>query len=545
MHAMMSYVNKVAQYLQEHLDGEVTDQLDIRRYFSTDASILSMTPSVVVYPRHEDDIRKIARFSWQLAERNQSLPITVRGGGTDTSGAAIGSGVILATTRHLNQLIDLDTKQHQVTVQPGLTYASLQQILETHGFGLPIRPDSATAATIGGGIANNSIGSQSVKYGSTQDYVKSLRVVLANGEVIETGPLGKRELSHKLGLDSFEGQLYRNLDGLLEESAQVISQAQAKLKAQHNSVGYNLFDVKQNGIFDLTPLFVGAQGSLGIITEATLHLEAHNPNKALSLASLDSIESLRELLPKLLELNPSLLEMINREALQLVHQINPSYLKDFRNLSGSAVHLFIEFDNFKESDQERLIKQAKKLIEKNGGVFKSGNKEETLRQIHSLQHAVQILLSQPLGQKRTVPILDNISLPTDQLVDFIDLATNLYQSTELIPAMWGPIGSGVIRMQPYLNIGEIGDRQKLFKLSENLFNAVIQMGGSPAAGSGDGRVRTQHTRAMLGDDYFELMLKVKQLFDPRGCLNPGVKTLAADEMRSLIRSEYSGFNLLD
>src|SRR5689334_18617872 len=143
-------MSKVAQYLQEHMVGEVTDAMEVRRYFSTDASILSLTPSIVAYPANESDVRKAVRFSWQLAERGQQLPVTVRGGGTDTSGAALGNGLILVMTKYLDQLVELDAKKKIAVVQPGLSFDQLDRIIRTHGLNLPPHPASALA-TIGGG----------------------------------------------------------------------------------------------------------------------------------------------------------------------------------------------------------------------------------------------------------------------------------------------------------------------------------------------------------------------------------------------------------
>src|SRR5256885_535286 len=182
-------MSKIAHYLQEHLMGEVTDSLEVRRYFSTDASILQVMPSVVIYPANESDVRKVARFSWQLAQRGKILPITARGGGSDTSGAAIGSGIIMSFTAHMNRILTLDPKKEFITVEPGITFGSLQQTLYTHGLFLPPYPASSAYATIGGGIANNTIGEKSVKYGALGKYVEKLSVVLANGEIIETGTI--------------------------------------------------------------------------------------------------------------------------------------------------------------------------------------------------------------------------------------------------------------------------------------------------------------------------------------------------------------------
>src|SRR5688572_19305368 len=205
-------MSKVAHYLQEHLIGEVMTSADARRYFSTDSSILTLTPAVVVYPRNENDVRKIARFTWQLAERGRVIPMTARGAGTDQGGAALGSGIMIAFPAHMHRILELDDKSGVVVLEPGTNYGKLQQTLHTHDRFLPQFPASIEYSTIGGAVANNASGEKSVKYGSTRDYVKSLRVVLANGEVIETGRLSKREVSKKLGLATFEGEIYRAVD---------------------------------------------------------------------------------------------------------------------------------------------------------------------------------------------------------------------------------------------------------------------------------------------------------------------------------------------
>src|SRR5687768_1653320 len=135
-------MNKVASYLQGHISGEVSVSEQVREHFSTDASILTMKPSMVVYPRTTNDVRKVARFTWQLAERGHVMPITARGNGTDLTGAAIGRGVILSLPTHLNKILELDTKQRLVRVQPGVNFKSLQETLHTHGLFLPPAPES-------------------------------------------------------------------------------------------------------------------------------------------------------------------------------------------------------------------------------------------------------------------------------------------------------------------------------------------------------------------------------------------------------------------
>ncbi|MGH7238355.1 MAG: FAD-binding oxidoreductase, partial [Candidatus Saccharimonadales bacterium] len=252
-------MSKVAHYLQEHLMGEVMVSADARRYFATDGSIFSVLPALVVYPRNENDLRKTARFTWQLAERGRIIPMTARGSGTDQSGAALGSGLVLVFPAHLNRIIELDQKTGQVVVEPGINFGKLQQTLITHGRFLPPYPASLEYSTVGGAVANNAGGEKSFKYGDMRGFVASLKVVLANGELIETGRLSKRELGKKLGLASFEGEIYRALDTLIEEQQTAIGQLDSAVTK--NASGYDLTNIKTKDGFDLTPLFVGSQGT--------------------------------------------------------------------------------------------------------------------------------------------------------------------------------------------------------------------------------------------------------------------------------------------
>jgi FAD/FMN-containing dehydrogenase len=532
-------VGKVAQYLQEHLLGEVTDSTEVRKHFSQDASILQIVPAIVVYPREENDVRKTMRFSWQLAERGRGLPITPRGGGSDTSGSAIGSGILLVFTAHMNKILELDQKKQFVTLEPGVTYDKLEQTLHTHGLFLPPYPASKHYATIGGGIANNAIGEKSVKYGPTSNYVERLRVVLANGELIETGPLSKRELNKKLGMSSLEGEIYRGLDALIEENAAIIEHEKTHMKAIRNSAGYNIFEVKTKKGFDITSLFLGSQGSLGIITEATLATETYTPNTKLALVSLNDLNDLHDILPKILKLKPSMCDMINRAVVEQVTRTNPNQLTGMLKQPRAAVHLFVEFDDAKEANQKKAVKQLKKMLQKVEGSFDLAEKPAEHIRIRKVRESVTTVLTTPKGQSKAVPVAEDICVPLTNLVEFLHKATEVYASLGLTAPAWGQAGEGVVRMQPLLDLSQLGDRQKLFKLSDAIYKSVIQMDGSISAGSGDGRIRAGYTYAMYGPQLHGLMMQVKKIFDPYNILNPGVKTANQEEVKALMRGDYS------
>jgi FAD/FMN-containing dehydrogenase len=532
-------MSKIAHYLQEHLNGEVTDSMEVRRFFSTDASILQMTPSVVVYPANENDVRKTARFAWQLAERGKILPITARGGGSDTSGAAIGGGIMMVFTAHMNRILTLDPKKEFVTLEPGITFGNLQQALYTHGLFLPPYPASSAYATIGGGLANNSIGEKSVKYGDLAKYVEKLSVVLANGEVIETGPIGKRELNRKLGLTTFEGDIYRGVDALIEENQSLLNDEKKRQLSQHNRAGYNIFDVKKKGNFNLTPLFLGSQGSLGIITEATLQLAAHNPQTELAVLSLNTLAELHDVLPRLVALKPSICEMINKATIYEVTRLSPNQLNGILDNPSAEIHLILEFDDAKESNQKKAIKSLAKLAEKTGSVLRVADGVEEREKIEKLRRSIATLFFENRGNAKAVPVAEDVSVPVDRLADFLHQAHQIYSGAQLQPAVWGHAGDGVVRMHPVFDLGQVGDRQRLFKVSDVIYNTALTMGGNISAAAGDGRVRAPYMGHVYGQDAWQLMLAIKKIFDPYGILNRGVKTASAAEVKSLLRSGYS------
>lgn len=540
-------MSKVAHYLQEHLVGEVLTSADARRYFSTDGGVFSVTPALVVYPQNEKDVRKTARFTWQLAERGRVIPITARGLGTDQAGAAIGSGIVMVFPSHMNRILELDGKTGQVTIEPGINYGKLQQTLHTHGRFLPPFPSSMEISTVGGAIANNAGGEKSIKYGNTKQYVQSLRVVLANGEIIETKRLSKRELSKKMGLSTFEGEIYRSLDALFEENKQLIESM--ALDVTKNSAGYNLIDVKRkDGSFDLTPLFVGSQGTLGIVTEAVLSTEAHNPNTTLIAAFFDDLSVAEEVIASLRNLPdvPSAIEVVDENLLNFLDSHYPNQLKGIVDRPFHKLIVLIEFDNANVRTQKRLSKKAQKILSKNQVTYVVETEEHSKERLWKIRHSAAAVISHSEGNLKALPIIEDGIVPPDRFHDYIKGVYSLFEKYNLKAAVWGHAGNANLHMQPFLDLGQVGDRQKVFKLTEEYYDMVIGMGGSTSGEHSDGRLRAPFLPKLYGSEVYGLLQKVKQVFDPYNTLNPGVKiNVTTDDIKPLLRHEYSMDHLLD
>jgi FAD/FMN-containing dehydrogenase len=539
-------MSKVAHYLQEHLLGEVMTGTDARRYFATDSSILQLAPALVAYPRGENDVRKVARFTWQLAERGRVIPITARGSGTDQSGAALGSGIMLVFPAHMNRVLELDTKSNTVTVEPGINYGKLQQTLHTHGRFLAPYPSSLEYSTVGGAIANNVSGEKSVKYGDTRASVVSLRVVLANGEVIETKRLSKRELSKKLGLATFEGELYRSIDTLLEEQRTQVERLE--LTGVKNNAGYALPEIKRkDGSFDLTPLVVGSQGTLGIVTEAVLKTTPHNPSTTQIMASFDSLQQLQDCITELRDMpdGPSAIELIDGNLLEQIQELNPNQLGDVVKPPFPTALLIVEFDD-NERRLKRVTKKAGGIFEKYATSTEAANDPDKQQQLKALREITGTLLSHNDGLLHAVPVIGDGAVPLDQLRVYLEGVQNLLKSNNIKPAIWGHVGEGTISFRPKLNLGQVGDRQKAFRLMDAYNKLVLDLGGSISANAGDGRLRTPYLETLYGPEQYALLAKVKQIFDPYGTLNPGVKFGSSlDDIKEMIRTDYNLGHLYD
>lgn len=532
-------MSKVAQYLRQHIVGEVTADKSVRDFFSTDGSIFTVTPQLVVYPRTTDDLRKIARFSWQLATRGKSISITARGAGSDQAGAALGDGISVVFPAHMNKLLELDTKRNIARVQPGINYRNFQDTIKTHGRFLPPYPSSIDYSTIGGAVANNAAGERTIKYGATREFVKGLRVVLANGELIETGRLSKRELNRKKGLATFEGEIYRKLDGILSDNAELVSTI--KKNVSKNSTGYDLADVKRSdGSFDLTPLIVGSQGTLGIVSEVTLEIVPNNMQRTLAVIGFDSIDAADKVVGEIKKLGPAALEMVDKHLLEFINKHYPDQLKGLIESPFPEILLMVEFDDIGRTVQSKKIKKLIKTIKKVTTDFQITDNYEERDELWKIRHSAAAVIAHSEGKKKALPIIEDGVVPQEHFQEFIHNIYDLFKKYNLESAVWGHAGNANLHMQPFLDLSTLGDRQKAFKIMDEYYAMVMKMGGSTAGEHNDGRLRAPYLPSLYGPEVYKLFEATKLIFDPHTILNPGVKLgVTKDDQMKDLRHEYN------
>lgn len=540
-------MSKLAEHLRKHLRGEVLESKSALEYFSTDGSIFTLMPSAVVYPRNTTDVRKVARFSWQLAERGKKLPITGRGKGTDQGGGALGEGIMMVTTAHMNKLLDMDSSS--VTLQPGMLYGDLQRTLHSHGRFLPPYPSSIEFSTLGGAVANNACGEKTLKYGSTADYVKGLEVVLANGQVIRTRPLSKRELNKKKGQTDMEGDIYRAIDGLLLDNADLIDSA--KPQVSKNAAGYALWDIRgPKGTFDLSRLIVGSQGTLGLVTEITFNTESFSPDTHLITVFFDDLEKAAQAVASIDKLNPSAMEIVDHNLLEFIDQNHPHGLSSLKDVLGTEdipkAVVLVEFDDSKTSVRKRKAKKALKSLRKLAIETRITTDPEEQEEQWKIRRSAAAVIWEGKGKKKALPIIEDGVVPVEKFPEFLHNAYALFDKYNLKIAVWGHAGNANFHMQPFLDLDSTGDRQIVFKLMDEFYQMVIALGGSTCGEHNDGRLRAPYLKDLYGDETYELFRQVKQIFDPHGILNPGVKIdVDKNVVKKQVRREYGMQHLYD
>ena len=515
-------MSKVATYLRGHLAGEVDFRTDLRAARARDAGILAIAPEMVVSPRNTSDIRKTARFSWQLSERGHALPLVARGAGYGINGGAVGRGAQISLAAHMNTIFEYDSKQRLARLQPGVTIQALQSALALQGTGVLALDGLDPRGTIGGAIADNAAGYLAGKYGSLAANVSQLEVVLANGDVLQTGKISKRELSRKKGQQDLEGDIYRGVETILEDYADEISTIHERDQTGYNSIA-RVRD--RDGNIDLTPLFIGSQGTLGIISEMILRVDfrsQHLDTAALVFASADTA---RDMLDELRRFAPAFVKYFDATLVRRAVQVGYK-APWFQEVGGKAPQavILVGFDDF----NARARAKGKKKLEKLCGSVADVSLVLDDDARASLSLLLDIARYSTLPDRAGVgmpPLLSDWFVPPERFEDFtkalaalgnklrVDLPIAVDGLTELVSAY------------PLAPIAQASDRQKLMRLFDETARLVHQYGGAIVGQHGEGRSLSRFAYECIGARRVDMYRAIRKLFDPLGTLNPGVKQL--------------------
>lgn len=516
-------MNKVATYLNEYLTGEVLTNSTLLDEFECDGSILSRRPEMVARVADTNDIRKIMRFCTQLSEKGYTLPVTPRGYGTDTTGAATTKGIVIDMTKYMNQIAGIDPKQHMIHVQAGISRSAVNAALSTHkGLGLAETSFIGEDGTAGGAISSGAAGAGAGRYGTIGDAIDQLEVVLSNGDVLQTGRLSKRDLSKKKGLSTLEGEIYRQVDNLISDNEELISKIDTETV---DTAGFSgIAKVRgKGGSFDLTPLFVGSQGALGIISEVIVKAEFLRPELSVVQVAYKSITEAQEAADIALETKAAAVELFDgRIFKQVVGEGKKLDWAPEEAHEGGV--LLVIFDDFSSRARSKSVKKLMKKLEQTDAIHLSGEDVEYAQL--SRFHSVLALAENPAGARsKIVPsALSGLWVPADHLDVFMRDVAKLEKKYQLELPIFADLVSGYVEVLPILSTQKVSDRQKILKLVAEFAKMMPKYQGSFAGRGGDGRVKSTFVLDNMTKDERDLIVKIKEIFDPHGIFQAGVKS---------------------
>jgi len=522
----------LAADLRAACDGDVRFDEYARVLYATDGSIYGAQPAGVVIPRDTADVRAAVRVA-----ADYDAPVLPRGAGSSLAGQAVGPNcVVLDLSRHMDGIRSIDPDERTAVVQPGVVQDDLDAALEPHGLKFPPDPASSNRATIGGGIGNNSTGAHSVRYGITDAYVEECEVVLADGSRIRTrdvvldGPEWERIVSK----DDREAAIYRTVRRLVEDNAAEIEERYPKLKRSVS--GYNLqkvirTDADGNRIVNLSKLLVGAEGTLGVVVEATLSLVTRPDETALVVCCYDELLEALAAVPEALERRASAVELMDREVFRLAAE-SAEYAEYAEPIpEGTEAALMLEFDSEVVDDLPDAIAGATTRLVDDGAAFDSIEAVAPVAQdrLWKLRKAAIPLLMSMEGDPKPYPFVEDASVPPEELAEYVAGFQEILEKHDTTAAYFAHAGVGTLHIRPVLNLKEGGDVEKMRAIADDVTDLVSEHNGSFSGEHGDGLARTEFNPKLYGPELWTAFQDLKTAFDPDWRMNPGKVVYREDD----------------
>ena len=509
-------MNKIAKYLNQHIIGNVFDSPSILEAYSTDRSAVKIVPRMVAIPENVSDVRRIVRFVNQLAGKSVHLPITVRGSGLDKTGADLGNGLILST-EHLNKILEIDDHSRLVRVQAGVTLGQLNSALALYGLTVPILADPRE--TIGSLIANFTTDPAAGKYNGIYYHVDCLEAILSTGDAIQTARYSRRHLNRKTGLTSFEGEIYREIDELIDKESDLITDLGNRNTI--DAAGYQMVtQVVREPMksFDLLPLFYASQGTLGIITEVILHCEVLQPKSRHFIAAFESIGAAESFIQEIMPLIPEELNLYDARMFKTAadHGKDPAL---FAPKFNKGYFVLAGFDDKPRKITKKLKKCLKLLPANAAAVVETDDNTMDFKRFYS---AISSYLNNDVRGERTA-VADDFYVPSEHLANFLTDLRDLEKTYSQELPVFGSFSTSNYSIRPDVQLNSVEGRQFVLKFQKDLDALLKEHGGSLTGGAPEGRIKAMVTNGNLSEVEVELYQKIKNIFDPSGIFNPDIK----------------------
>ncbi|MBI1312200.1 FAD-binding protein [bacterium] len=531
---------RIVEDLTGTLSGDVRcDDVAVAMYAS-DASLFQVRPLGIAFPRTRDDVVTLARYSSE-----SGIPLIARGAGTNLTGSAIGAGLIVDFSRHMRAIEHVDEKT--VTVQPGVVLDRLNETLRPTGRYFAPDPSTAAVTTIGGMLGVDSAGSRAARVGSTRDYVRSLEVVLAGGNVIQCGIeqltfLQRRSGANSGAVASHASDDFAVLPGVVRDGADssdcelkhTIVSKLAKLLSDNrdlirkhqpslirNTCGYLLRGVHRLTELNLPRMLVGSEGTLGLFTSATLNTLPLPEHRGVVLLTFGKMEQAIEVVQAVAPQQPSACDLLDRRLMTLGRESDSRFERFIP--AGAEAGLLIEQTGFSEQqcrDRIAMAIHAARDVVSDVDVSVEAYDYDGVEFLWELPRQVVPMLSRMKGATRPLPFVEDVAVPPEALAEFFARGRELLQKNDLTASVYSHAASGQIHIRPFLPLPVTADGPRMTALAEQLSELVWSLGGTISGEHGDGMSRSCFVERQYGPLY-GVFRQIKEIFDPHNLMNPG------------------------
>jgi FAD/FMN-containing dehydrogenase/Fe-S oxidoreductase len=517
------------QQLASRLQGELHLGDAVRTLYATDASEYREMPAAVAYPAAEADLQELIAFA-----RRRRIGLILRTAGTSLAGQVVGSGIVVDIGRHFHRIVAVDADRRRVRVQPGVVRNELNLVLQPHGLFFAPETSTANRAMIGGMVGNNSCGANSIVYGTTREHLVSMRGFLSDGAAATFGPLTPGEFAAKCaGPDRLETRLYCAVRDLLgpEANRRLIREHYPKPSVTRRNTGYALdllmdctvFDPSSSQPFNLCRLLAGSEGTLFVGTEFELNCEPLPPPGALMCAHFSSVQEALKATLVAMRQQPAGCELIDRQILECTRA----------NLEQARNRFFVQGDpgavlviEIRAPDPAKIASEMSRLelaLRSAGlGYAYPVITGDDCARVWDLRRAGQGLMNNVAGDAKPREVVEDTAVAVEDLPAYIaEFDALLRGKYGLECVYYAHAGAGELHTRPLFNLKTEDGKAMFRRIATDVAALVKKYRGSLSGEHGDGRLRGEFIRFMVGNECYAMMRRVKQVFDPDGVLNPG------------------------
>ena len=526
------------------VEGEVRFDAYSRVLYSTDASAWQIEPIGAVIPRHKGDVVESVRIA-----AKHRIPVLPRGGATSLSGQTVGEAVHIDFSKYMNQILETNVEEQWVRVEPGVVQDQLGRHLRPLGFQFGPATSSASRATLGGMVGNNSAGSHSILYGKTIDHVIELKVVLSDGSEAWFKPVENGSLESLTRGDSFEAKLYRESLALGERYRDLTLEKFPQILRRVS--GYNLDELIRNngqygagysakpGPLNLARVVIGSEGTMGVIVEAKLRIVPAPRHKAILVTHFKTLFDAVDATDEIMATGPAACELIDGFILSKARKLDE--FKDRISFVDPEAQALMVTEYYGESDAEVADKVHKLRLLLEGKGHGYGHLEVTdaktqLGIWQTRKESLGIMMS-IRGDHKPVAFVEDPAVPLKELPAFLREFSGVLDKHNAQGGYYGHASVGCLHIRPMINLKDPAEVTKMATIADEVFQLVMQHGGSMSGEHGDGIARSRYNRWLFGDDIYKGFLELKKLWDPDNIFNPG-KVVNAPELTEDLR--YGG-----